>query len=141
MMGNKFTFAAMLILLVGFVSPAFSNLQVGITGPYTQNVTENSITIVWETSIFTTNNSIEYGENESYGYIKYATGGSHHEVTVNPPFSSGHYRVVSDGTASRDLEFKLASSCRDRGHFKAAIFGDSRGVWDNWAHAREVADA
>ena len=60
---------------------------------------------------------------------------SHHEVTIYPSFSSGYYRVISDSLESRDLRFKLV---RER-DFKCIIFGDSRGIWDNWEHAKKVA--
>jgi len=121
-------------------SAVISNQEI-VFGPYTQNVTNESITIVWETSASTTNNSVEYGKNESYGFAKYGDSGYHHEITISPPFTSGHYRVVSDGVTSRDFKFELASHCYEKGHFKAVIFGDSRGAWDNWAHAKEVANA
>ena len=139
---NKFAVLAVLFLFAGGYSlSGFADMQVGITGPYTQNVTDDSITIVWETSFSATNNSVEYGENESYGHIAYAGGGYHHEVTIHPPSSTGHYRVISDGEKSGDFEFELASNCLSTGHFKAVIFGDSRGTWDNWVHSKEVSDA
>jgi predicted phosphodiesterase len=42
---------------------------------------------------------------------------------------------------SGDFEFKLASHCYDTQEFKCVIFGDSRGTWDNYVHATEVANA
>ncbi|MEA2054625.1 MAG: metallophosphoesterase [Candidatus Thermoplasmatota archaeon] len=113
-----------------------------VVGPYTQNVTNDSITIAWETNIPATNNSVEYGENTDYGCIEYGpSGGRHHEITIYPPFTSGHYKVVSDGIESNDFEFKLAGHCYSTQEFKCVIFGDSRGVWDRWRHATEVANA
>jgi len=111
-------------------------------GPYTQNVTNNSITIVWESSIPTINNRVKYGENTSYGYVEYGSSDTiHHEITISPPFTSGHYKVVSDGMESGDFEFRLASHCYNTQEFKCVIFGDSRGTWDNYVHATEVANA
>jgi parallel beta-helix repeat protein len=111
-------------------------------GPYTQNVDDNNVTIVWETSIPTINNRVEYGENSSYGYVEYGSSGRlHHEIMINPPFTSGHYKVISDGIESGDFEFKLASHCYDTQEFKCVIFGDSRGTWDNWENAAIVANA
>ena len=140
---GKFTaFCIFVLLSFSFVLNGVSSVHQEIVfGPYTQNVTNDSITIVWETSVSTTNNSVEYGENESYGFVQYGGPGYHHEVVITPTFSKGHYRVDSDGVKSKDFEFELASHCYSTGEFKAVIFGDSRGTWDNWAHAKEVADA
>jgi len=113
-----------------------------IIGPYTQNVTNGSITILWETNNNTNNNRIEYGETTNYGYIEYGKSDTyHHEVTINPSFSLGHYRVISDDVESNDLEFKLESQCQDSGMFTCVLYGDSRGIWDNWNHATQVANA
>lgn len=139
-------FAIVIILLFGgiaFLSSKQINLQPKIiVGPYTQNVTNNSITILWETDIPTNNNSVEYGENTSYGYIKYGNANAcHHEIIINPSFSSGYYRVISDGIKSNEFKFNLASHCYTTKKFKCIIFGDSRGVWDNWRNATKVAKA
>ena len=107
-------------------------------GPYTQNTTNNSITILWETSTPTRCNIVEYGENTNYSYrVIGESNTKHHEITIYPSFSSGYYRVISDNLVSRNLRFKLATS----NSFRCIIFGDSRGVWDNWLHAKRVADA
>ena len=137
------------LIIILLISPGFSTakpilfLQPEIiVGPYTQNVNDTSITIVWETNTPTVNNSVEYGENTSYGYIEYGLSDCyHHEITINPSFLSGNYKVVSDDVESDDFEFKLASYCYNTQEFKCVIFGDSRGVWDGWIHATEVADA
>jgi len=111
-------------------------------GPYTQNVDDNNVTIVWESSIPTINNRVKYGKNTSYRYVEYGSSGTiHHEITISPPFTSGHYKVVSDGMESGDFEFRLASHCYSTQEFKCVIFGDSRGTWDNYVHATEVANA
>ena len=139
--GLVFVMVLMLSLVNFSASKQISQPEI-IVGPYTQNVSNDSITIVWETSMPTSNNSVEYGENKSYGYIKYGLHSTnHHEITINPPFSSGHYRVISDGIKSNDFKFKLASYCHTTKKFKCVIFGDSRGTWDNWKHAKEVANA
>ena len=79
-------------------------------GPYTQNVTNNSITILWETSTPTSYNIVEYGENTGYTYSKRGNSNTyHHEVTIHPSFSTVYYKVISDSLESRDLEFKLAT--------------------------------
>ena len=113
-----------------------------IIGPYTQNVTNTSITILWETDTITNNNRIEYGNTTNYEHIDYGKSDTyHHEITIHPTFSSGHYRVISDNIESRDFEFKLESHCQDKGSFTCVLYGDSRGIWDNWTHATKVANA
>jgi len=70
-----------------------------IIGPYTQNVTNTSITILWETDTITNNNRIEYGNTTNYEHIDYGKSDTyHHEITIHPTFSSGHYRVHLDIT-------------------------------------------
>ncbi len=142
---EKYMALGTLLLFIGitFSSPGFATIQSEIVvGPYTQNATYDSITVVWETSTQTDNNSVEYGENSSYGYyICESSSSYHHEITISPPFTSGHYRVISDEEKSNDFEFELASNCLITKQFKCVIFGDSRGAWDNWMHAKEVANA
>ena len=78
-----------------------------IIGPYTQNVTSISITILWETNTYTNNNRIEYGSTTNYEYIEYGKSDTyHHEITIHPTFSSGYYRVISDDIESAEFEFK-----------------------------------
>ena len=135
-----FIFTVLLLSFIQLNGFSFSSQEI-VLGPYTQNVTDNSITVVWETSAATTNNSVEYWENESHLFVKYSPSGYHHEVVITPTFSRGYYRVASDGVKSRAFEFELASNCYNRGYFKTVIFGDSRGTWDNWVHAKEASDA
>lgn len=111
-----------------------------VVGPYTQNVTQDAVTIIWETSTATSDNVIEYGSDDTYGYIQPApSDGTHHEVTLHPSMAVGRYRVVSDGVASHGFSFHLAPECTS--DFTAVVYGDSRGSWDDWQHAATVADA
>jgi hypothetical protein len=111
-------------------------------GPYTQNLTDENITIVWETDTDTMNNYVEYGQDKKYGYIKGGLSNcNHHEIIIKPGFSNGHYRVVSDGIISDDFEFILGSYFYYNNSFKSAFIGDSRGMWDNWKQAKIVANA
>jgi len=81
-----------------------------INGPYTQNIQEDNITIIWETYTYTSNNYVEYGMDESYGFIEGGTSDcKHHEITIYPDFNLGHYRVVSDDFISNDYKFILSS--------------------------------
>jgi predicted phosphodiesterase len=96
-----------------------------VIGPYTQNVTQTSITIIWETDIPTATNLVEYGETVSYGYMKNGDAGiSHHEITITCDFPMGHYKVISDNQESKDYEFSLISSSLEQ--FTFVVFGDSR---------------
>ena len=109
-------------------------------GPYTQNVTDESITIVWETNIPTVDNYVLFDETTDYQYKVYAESNCcHHEVTIKPGFSSGYYRVSSDTLQSNDYSFHLSNQCLDTGEFRCILFGDSRGEWDDWEHAGLVA--
>ncbi len=119
-------------IILLFVGTSFSISRQTITlppeiiiGPYTQNVTDTSITIVWETNIQTFNNKVEYGETERYGYEKSGDPGvTHHEVMITSGFKSGHYKVVSDTVESNDYKFELIPL--DPESFKFVVFGDSR---------------
>jgi parallel beta-helix repeat protein len=113
-------------------------LQIDI-GPYTQNVTNNSITIVWETNIPSMNNTVVYGETSSCGYTTYGiTNSCHHEITIHPPFTVGWYKVVSDGIESGDFEFHLTDHCYTTKKFIGVFYGDSR---TNIPQATKVANA
>ena len=136
--------AKVILMATIFISSigAFNSHGVEIVvGPYTQNVTNNSITILWETSIPTGNNTIFY-RNDSVEYVLHDYSNSkHHELVISPPFNRGYYKIVSDGKESKWLEFKLASYCFSKKHFKCLIMGDSRGTWDGWKNASLVAMA
>lgn len=109
-------------------------------GPYTQNVTRETVTIIWETSAATSDNAIEYGSDDTYGFTQQASsGGTHHEATLHPEVAAGRYRVVSDGVTSDGFPFQLAPACDS--DVTAVVYGDSRGTWDDWQHAEMVADA
>jgi len=96
-----------------------------VIGPYTQNVTETSITIIWETDIPTDTNLVEYGKTDNYGYVKKGDSGvCHHEITISSDFSMGHYKVISDKKESKDYEFSLSSAALEQ--FRFVVFGDSR---------------
>ncbi len=110
-------------------------------GPYTQNVSNDSITIVWETSMATSINSVKYWNGEERYTVYDNSTSTHHEIRISPPFSTGYYSVSSDDVSSNEYEFELASHCYETGEFRCVMYGDSRGHWDNWKHAKEVANA
>ena len=110
-----------------------------VVGPYTQNAKNDSITILWETNVATSNNTIIYKNDSVRLYINDSNCGKHHEITIYPPFNRGYYKVISDGKESRWFEFKLASYSFLKKNFKCLILGDSRGAWDNWKNASLLA--
>jgi hypothetical protein len=111
-------------------------------GPYTQNITEDSITIIWETNFPSTNNILQFGETKDYEFIIYDNNDSyHHEITIKPCFSSGFYKIVSDSLESEDLSFHLSSHYNSTKKMKCILIGDSRGTWDKWKNATIVSNA
>lgn len=75
---------------------SLKNVNISI-GPYTQNVSNDSITIVWETDVATSINYVEYW-NDEQKYVAYDnTTSIHHEITISPSFSSatiGYHLMV-----------------------------------------------
>ncbi len=130
----------MVAMLVASSFTFFSSNEIEfVVGPYTQNAKNDSITILWETNVATSNNIIIYKNDSVKLYINDSNYGKHHEITIYPPFNHGYYKVISDGKESRWLEFKLASYCFLKKNFKCLILGDSRGAWDNWKNASLIA--
>ena len=72
---KKITFILIIILLIcafpEINSEDFDYNSSIIIGPYPQNVELNSSIIVWETSIETTINSVQYGLNQNCEFIVY----------------------------------------------------------------------
>jgi hypothetical protein len=142
----KIFFIVLIILLSGFSLTSSIKISTSKTetiyGPYTQNIQEDSITVIWETDTSTSNNYVEYGIDDSYGFIEEGSSDcKHHEIIIKPDFSFGHYRVISDEIISNDFKFRLGSYFTENNSLECVFIGDSRGTWDNWAHAEMVADA
>jgi len=150
---NSLIFSLILIISLVIISGCIRELKINneekngigihfVVGPYTQNMTTNSITIVWRTNISTINNSVEYGMNNFNEYAEYGQSNcTHHEITIHPSFSSGYYKVISDDLISKEFKFNLADNCNNISDYKFVVIGDSRGTWDNWRNATEIAKA
>lgn len=112
-----------------------------LKGPYLQNVTQDSITIRWETDIDSPS-QIAYGSSVSYGtYVSGRTftieapttgltlptpDGFQHEVVISGLASSTeyHYQVTSVALLSEDSTFTTAATPSDP--FRFVIYGDNR---------------
>ncbi len=106
-----------------------------VKGPYLQNVTTDSITVMWQTSL-ASDSRVNYGLDSSYGgHVSDAT-----QVTVHEVHLSGlsldtvyHYGVTSTATSkagtqtisSADGTFQTAVSPTTTS-FRFAAYGDSR---------------
>jgi len=113
-----------------------------IVGPYPQKPETDSIVIVWETSIATSNNSVHFGLNPICDNIVYNNYTNYfHEVALNGLTCSTkyYYKVISDSTESKIYSFYTKYDNNDTIRFIA--YGDTRGVWDNWINASIVSDA
>jgi len=93
--------AVLSLLTMPAASLSGQTIEPAITvGPYTQNATREAVTIIWETAAPTDDNTVEYGSDDTYGFIQPApSGGTHHEVVIHPEMATGRYRVVSDDVA------------------------------------------
>ncbi|KYK31065.1 MAG: hypothetical protein AYK22_02650 [Thermoplasmatales archaeon SG8-52-3] len=137
----------LIILTIFFINSTISvngldekNSQI-IIGPYPQNPEFDSITIIWETNISTTNNSVHYGLTQDCEQKKYNNiSGNFHTVELNGLISSTKYfyKVVSDHIESSIYSFY--TKFEENSSTRFVIYGDSRGVWDNWVNASIVAD-
>jgi len=140
----RFTSAVTLCILLSLiiVSPQYRGVETaGIeVGPYLQNVTDTSITIMWKTGAETTSNSVEWGTSMELGNTTMGdAGGVWHEVRIEglEPSTAYLYRVHSDNTESNIYSFHTSVGKGEP--FTFVAYGDSRGVWDNWQHASLVA--
>ena len=100
--------------------------------PYLQNVTQQSITILWWTENSFDTNFVYYGESEyldkreaSNEYVP-AVGKFLHEVKINKlkPETVYHYYVLSGGNKSRKYSFQTAVNRQSDFHF--VVLGDGR---------------
>ncbi|KAA0000281.1 MAG: hypothetical protein FE046_03870, partial [Thermoplasmata archaeon] len=96
-------------------------------GPYLQNVTDTSITIMWKTGAETTSNSVEWGTSMELGNTTMGdAGGVWHEVKMEglEPSTAYLYRVRSDNTESNIYSFHTSVGKGEP--FTFVAYGDSR---------------
>ena len=113
-----------------------------IIGPYYHIPSKNSVFIMWQTSLETTNNSVHFGLNVSCDIAVYNYSVTDlHKVFLNnlEPSTRYYYRVVSDDIKSNIYTFYTEFDENDSIRF--IVYGDTRGVWDNWKNARIVAES
>jgi hypothetical protein len=111
-----------------------------IVGPYPQSQQPDSIKIVWETDIETTNNSVHYGLNPDCSQKTYNNYSSNfHIIELNGLISSTkyYYKVISDNLESKVYSFYTKFDYNKTIRFIS--YGDTRGIWDNWKNASIVA--
>jgi hypothetical protein len=116
-----------------------------IVGPYSQNPQKNSITILWQTDIITTINEVHWGRTPECGNISKEMINvdlnldNLHRVIINDldPSTKYFYKVKSDDIESNIFTFHTSFEKDDEITF--IVYGDSRGVWDNWQNASIVA--
>jgi len=109
-----------------------------VAGPYLQNAGCTSITIMWITNKEANNNIVRWGTNELENSVE-ATDGKIHEAKIEglQPSTKYYYMVESDGIKSGVYTFFTAGN----ENFTFIVYGDTRGVWDNWKNASKVAEA
>jgi 3',5'-cyclic AMP phosphodiesterase CpdA len=116
-----------------------------LIGPFSQDSDMNSITILWETDVKTSRNEVHWGstpdcENiSSESYEKNFFGKNLHKVLLNglTPSTRYYYKVVSDRIESEVYTFHTSYAQNET--IKFVVYGDNRGVWDNWQNATLVA--
>lgn len=96
-------------------------------GPYLQSVTKDTIIIVWNTSLVSSQWSVAYGSTNMYteSLLDNSVGTSHAVTLTNlSPYSLYHYRLEnSNGPQSDDFTFRTAAGLNQP--FRFAVFGDT----------------
>lgn len=111
-----------------------------IVGPYPQNPEIDSITILWETNSPTLENSVHFGLTPDCNNVVYSNNSnSFHEIKLKnlSPSSRYYYYVGSDTAVSQIYSFH--TEFKEDESIRFVIYGDTRGVWDNWKNCTNVA--
>jgi 3',5'-cyclic AMP phosphodiesterase CpdA len=129
--------------LVPVVSVPASPLNDGaiLLGPCVQNVHTDGVTIIWETARPAENNAVFFStDNVMWHQVSAPAGGTWHECVISDLAPGTYtYRVASDWIESDACSFQTA--VQPGTPFTFIAYGDSRGVWDDWANASAVAGA
>lgn len=112
-----------------------------VTGPYQMNVTQHSITIMWETNR-PASSVVEYGVELPAKLRAEGEGESQiHEVTITdlPAETIFFYRVASEagGEVARSEVHSFMTAVKEGTPFAFAAVGDNRTYPENW---RRIAD-
>jgi len=115
-----------------------------IVGPYIQQSQSSSVIVSWMTIPSTKRDEVHWGTSPALDNItveNHILAHTFHSIKINElaPGRQYHYSVVSDGTESPSYRFCTAFPSNEAIRF--VIYGDSRGGWDNWQSALQVAQA
>lgn len=126
------------LLIFYFSSLSFAQdvkLQI-LKGPYLQNVTQNSIVIMWETNIETIG-KVNYGLDKNYDATAVEEGNKKiHEIKLTNLKTETlyHYQIVTGNITSEDNTFKTAPNFDTP--FKFSVWGDNRTFF--FEHAKVI---
>lgn len=117
-----------------------------VVGPFIQNTRLNSILVIWETDIPTSNNEVRWGLTRDLGNVSsekyefFFQNQNLHNVRLDGliPSTKYYYKVISDSIESKIYSFYTTFERNNTVRFIA--YGDTRGVWDNWQYASIVAN-
>ena len=133
---KKTTVAICLFLLIQFlvVSGAMGTIS---KGPYLQNQTTDSISILWETQSPSLD-MVEWGKDETLGSVlldKFAVSSHEHRLTGLTKERLYYYRVTSEGQPGELLTFSTAPDVCST--FRFGLIGDTRS--QHLVHKQNVA--
>ena len=107
-----------------------------LKGPYLQNVTQNSIVVMWETNI-ETSGKVNYGQDKNYGLTATAEGNKKiHEIKLTnlKVETLYHYQIITGDITAEDNTFKTAPNFDTP--FKFSVWGDNRTFF--FEHAKVI---
>ena len=118
-----------------------------ILGPFPQHQEQNSIVIIWQTNNITSDNYIRWGLTPDCPHTTHTINPlltkktAIHMIKINElsPSTKYFYKAVSDSFESGIYTFSTIHEISEPITF--VVYGDTRGVWDNWTNASIVATA
>lgn len=126
------------------VSSYTSTSDLLLFGPYPQYPTSTSITICWETKQITKQCMLYWGETKECSHFKeipqsdlepfYAV-----KISDLRPSTKYYYKISIQDQHTPVYSFE--TSARKNETITFAVYGDTRGVWDDWRNASFVANA
>jgi len=131
------------LVLFGGSSNGYPTVTI-LIGPYTQQVTEDAVSISWMTTIPTGRNEVHWGIDQGCRNVtieQVLFPKSLHTVTITGLSAEQryYYHIRSDETDSPLYTFWTARPHNDT--LRAVVYGDSQGDWDNWQTVSHVARA
>ncbi len=135
------TFSLLLLLSSIQIKGNLSQNEI-IFGPYPQNTSFNSTFILWQTVTKSQNNSVHFGLNSDCNNIVYENNNTQfHKIKIEnlKPSKKYYYKIFSDEVESNIYSFH--TSYQQNESIEFIIYGDTRGVWDQWKNAKIIAEA